>query len=334
MASLIIHGDLSAPGEPLDRPLYVRPIMRPHELSTTHEQVDPERLFPDLLHRAIRRIQEGEDGREATAPSVRIVNLSIGAQARALTRRRSPVGRLLDWLAHTYNLLFIVSAGNHTAPIRIPATSANTLETARHAATRAVYEKSILKGILPPGDALNALTIGATHDDGLDDTEVSDAVWNITNPGAPAYYGATGPGVDRSIKPDLHHIGGRHSTSDPFLCLARTWWTSNWPTPLRLAPASKSQHRGGVARRTAQPSPSALAMPQHWSRVKQVSCSTFLKLALTSKKTRPCRARNIIRFWCELSSRTRIVPVLLVGGPRHHPTEIDPADVYRRVEES
>ncbi|WP_223286612.1 S8 family peptidase [Kocuria atrinae] len=209
MASLIIHGDLSVPSEPLDRPLYVRPIMRPHELSTTHEQVNPERLFPDLLHRAIRRIQEGEGGRDATAPSVRIVNLSIGAQARALARRMSPVGRLLDWLAHTYNLLFIVSAGNHTAPITIPATSASTVETARHAATRAVHEKSILKGILPPGDALNALTIGATHDDGLGDTETSDAVWDITNPGAPAYYGATGPGVDRSIKPDLHHIGGR-----------------------------------------------------------------------------------------------------------------------------
>ena len=150
MASLIIHGDLSVPGEPLDRPLYVRPIMRPHELSTTNEQVDPERLFPDLLHQAIRRIQEGEEGRDATAPSVRIINLSIGAQARALTRQMSPVGRLLDWLAYTYNLLFIVSAGNHTAPITIPATSANTLETARHAAIREVYEKSILKGILPP----------------------------------------------------------------------------------------------------------------------------------------------------------------------------------------
>lgn len=209
MASLIIHGDLSSPGEPLNRPLYVRPIMRPNELSETHEQVIPERLFPDLLHRAIRRIQEGEGDRNATAPSVRIVNLSIGAQARALTRRMSPVGRLLDWLAHTYNLLFIVSAGNHTAPITIPASDAGAAETARHAATRAVYEKSILNGILPPGDALNALTIGATHEDGTGETETSDSAWDITSPGAPAYYGATGPGVDRSIKPDLHHTGGR-----------------------------------------------------------------------------------------------------------------------------
>lgn len=209
MASLIIHGDLSAPGESLDRPLYVRPIMRPHEFVTTHEQIMPDRLLTDLLHRAIRRIQEGDGGREATAPSVRIVNLSIGAEARALTRRISPVARLLDWLAQTYNLLFIVSAGNHTDPITIPATAANNADSARSAATLAVYEKGILRGILPPGDAFNALTIGATHDDGLGDVDPPDTVWDITSPGAPAYYGATGPGVDRSIKPDLHHTGGR-----------------------------------------------------------------------------------------------------------------------------
>ena len=81
MASLIVHGDLSAPGEPLDRPLYVRPIMRPHEFPREAEQILPTRLLPDLLHRAIRRIVEGEGGRAAIAPSVRIVNLSIGDEA-------------------------------------------------------------------------------------------------------------------------------------------------------------------------------------------------------------------------------------------------------------
>src|SRR5262249_34950077 len=109
MASLIIHGDLSAPGKPLERPLYVRPIMRPHEIASGSEQVLPNRLFTDLLHQAVRRIVEGEGGREPAARSVRIVNLSIGAQARTLVRRMSPVGRLLDWLAYSYNLLFVVS---------------------------------------------------------------------------------------------------------------------------------------------------------------------------------------------------------------------------------
>jgi len=209
MASLIVHGDLSAGEEPLDRPLYVRPIMRPHEFAVGHEQVLPNRLLTDLLHRAIRRIVEGESGRGAAAPSVRIINLSIGAQARSLVRRMSPVGRLLDWLAQSYNLLFVVSAGNHLDPVVIPAASAGDVGAARAAATRAVHDASLLRGILPPGDALNALTVGATHDDGLGDIDIPDTVWDITEPGAPAHYSATGPGVDRSVKPDIHHSGGR-----------------------------------------------------------------------------------------------------------------------------
>lgn len=221
MASLIIHGDLSVPGEPLDRPLYVRPIMCPHELAAGSEEVLPNQLFTDLLHRAVRRIVEGESGREPAAPSVRIINLSIGAQARALARRMSPVGRLLDWLAHTYNLLFVVSAGNHLDPITIPADSANDPAVARVAATRAVYDATILRGILPPGDALNVLTVGATHDDGLGEIDIPDTVWDITQPGAPAHYGATGPGVDRSVKPDIHHVGGRALYTRPVAASGR-----------------------------------------------------------------------------------------------------------------
>lgn len=209
MASLIIHGDLSADGEPLDRPLYVRPIMRPHEFVAGHEQIIPDRLLTDLLHRAVKRIVEGEAGRGPVAPSVRIINLSIGAQARALVRRMSPVGRLLDWLAHSYNLLFIVSAGNHLGPITIPADAISTAESARSAVLRSVYDAALLRGILPPGDALNALTVGATHSDGFGDIDVPDTAWDITHQNGPAHYGATGPGVDRSVKPDLHHIGGR-----------------------------------------------------------------------------------------------------------------------------
>ncbi|WP_237143207.1 S8 family peptidase [Sediminivirga luteola] len=209
MASLIIHGDLSADGEPLDRPLYVRPIMRPHEFMTGHEQILPDRLLTDLLHRAVKRIVEGEAGRGPVAPSVRIINLSIGAQARALVRRMSPVGRLLDWLAHSYNLLFIVSAGNHLGPLTIPADAISTADSARSAVLRSVYDAELLRGILPPGDALNALTIGATHSDGVGDVDVPDTAWDITHQDGPAHYGATGPGVDRSVKPDLHHIGGR-----------------------------------------------------------------------------------------------------------------------------
>ena len=134
----------------------------------------------------------------------------------------SPVGRLLDWLAHSYNLLFVVSAGNHTDEFSIPAEAATDTDPARLAATRVVFESALLRGILPPGDALNALTIGATHSDALGEIAVPDTVWDITEPDAPALYGAVGPGVDRSIKPDIHHNGGRALYTRPVVVPGQT----------------------------------------------------------------------------------------------------------------
>jgi hypothetical protein len=210
MASLVIHGDLSEPAEPLARPLYVRPIMEPHPILAGRETVLQGQLLTDLLHRAVRRIVQGEGSQPAAAPSVRIVNLSIGAESRALVRRMSPLGRLLDWLAVEYNLLFVVSAGNHlNALITIPAAAAGAVENARAEAVKVVSARSRLRGILPPGDAVNALTVGATHSDKAGDRALPDTVWDLVAPGAPALYGALGPGVGRSIKPDVYHAGGR-----------------------------------------------------------------------------------------------------------------------------
>ncbi|WP_030518584.1 S8 family peptidase [Nocardia sp. NRRL WC-3656] len=208
MASLIIHGDLSNPGPALDRPLYVRPIMQPNDFG--REQVLAKALFPDLVHRAIRRMYDGEGSQPATAPSVRIVNLSIGSSSRALVRRISPVGRLLDWLAVKYNVLFIVSAGNHPAmPITVPATCFENERDMRDEALRAARQTARYRGILPPGDALNCLTVGATHADAAGDIPIPDTVVDIVDPGMPALYGGVGPGVGRSIKPEIYHAGGR-----------------------------------------------------------------------------------------------------------------------------
>lgn len=211
MASLIIHGDLSAPGEPLDRPVYVRPIMRVEESASGQptECVLPDTLFVDLLHRAVRRLFTGEPGREAWAPSVRLINLSIGDSTRPLVRRMSPAGRLLDWLALEFNVLFIVSAGNYTDPIPLPRDATADASRARSAVEHAVHSTGILRGILPPGDSMNALTVGAVHADAAPDAPESATAWDLTTPGAPALYSATGPGVERSVKPDLYHVGGR-----------------------------------------------------------------------------------------------------------------------------
>lgn len=208
MASLIVHGDLSAPGAPLGRPLYVRPILRPHEFAVGVEQTPSGELLTDLLHRAIVRIAQGEGAHPPVAPSVRVVNLSLGVPARALVRRMSPLGRLLDWLSVELNLLFIVSAGNHPGSVRLPSGVTDVggmrLEALRHA-----HHTSRIRGILPPGDSLNALTVGALHHDASSPAVDADTVVDVTLPGMPALYGGSGPGVGRSIKPEILHSGGR-----------------------------------------------------------------------------------------------------------------------------
>ena len=222
MASLIIHGDLSAPENPLDRKVYVRPIMRHEKLPSDQyvERVSPDTLFVDLLHRAVRRLFVGESGRPPVAPSVRVINLSIGDRGRPLVRRMSPIGRLVDWLALEYNVLFIISAGNHVDPISIPAEAASDRESARVAALQAVHASQIVRGILPPGDAMNAVTVGAVHADGSPDLDESSNVWDLSRQGEPALYSATGPGVDRMIKPDIYYVGGRRLFVQPTPLLA------------------------------------------------------------------------------------------------------------------
>ena len=217
MASLIIHGDLSAPENPLDRKVYVRPIMRHEKLPSDQyvERVSPDTLFVDLLHRAVRRLFAGESGRPPVASSVRVINLSIGDCRRPLVRRMSPVGRLVDWLALEYNVLFIISAGNHVDPISIPAEATSDRESARVAALQAVHASQIVRGILPPGDAMNAVTVGAVHEDGSPAPDESSSVWDLSRQGEPALYSATGPGVDRMVKPDIYHVGGRRIFVQP-----------------------------------------------------------------------------------------------------------------------
>ncbi len=120
MASLICHGDLGSQGLPLSTRLYVRPILEPHPANPQEETTVRNELLVDLVHRAFRRIFEGDGQQPPAAPSVRVVNLSIGDPARTFARRMSPLAKLLDWLAHRYNLVVLVSAGNHPVAATVP----------------------------------------------------------------------------------------------------------------------------------------------------------------------------------------------------------------------
>lgn len=246
MASLIVHGDLSEPQPPLTRPVYVRPILRPDDFFQDHEKTPEDVLFTDLLHQSIRRIFEGTGDQRAAAPSVRIINLSVGEESRAFVRRMSPAARLLDWLAHTYNVLIVVSAGNHrNARITLAPEEFRDVESARRAALRSAHTDSRTRNLLSPSEGINVLTIGALHSDAAEDPPISDLVLDLGSPDLPSLYSAVGPGFRRSVKPEIYLPGGRglyarQSTSNTDLALAQSPATG--PGHLTAAPS-----RSGLA---------------------------------------------------------------------------------------
>lgn len=216
MASLILHGELDATPSPLDRRLYVRPLLRPDPSDTFNqrrrEHTPDDRLLIDLVHRAVKRICEGEAGQEPVAPTVRIINLAMGDDARLFVREMSPWARLLDWLAFRYAILFIVSAGNDLRPL-IVNTPGNTLpgltpdERAALAFT-ALTRENAGRRLIAPAEAINVLTVGAAHADSAQPLAVPDR-YDLFTIGGLSPLSRVGHGYRRSIKPDLLMPGGR-----------------------------------------------------------------------------------------------------------------------------
>lgn len=212
MASLICRGDLNSGEPPLERPVYVRPIMKPYRgFGDAREIIPDDVLAVDLVHRAIiRMLREGADEKPA-APEIRIVNLSIGDSGRQFVREMSVWARLLDWLSYKYNLLFIVSAGNHIGPISL-AKEAEGLrnmssEECQKLVIPAVADDTRNRRLLSPAETLNGVTVGAVHMD-----ESGSGPRHLIDPvaaGMPSVISAHGPGYRKSIKPDIHVSGGK-----------------------------------------------------------------------------------------------------------------------------
>ncbi len=199
MASLLVHGDLDDGLVPLARPIYVRPILRP---SAGMEQAPRNRLWIDLIHEAVRRIVATDGSAPPVAPSVRIINLSVGDSGRPFLHEPSPLARLLDWLAWKHHVLFIVSAGNH--PVEFPADCSDDTS-----ALRFVFGESRQRRLLSPAETLNGITVGALHDDRTPAPRHPHQRWIPVHPGLPAAYSALGRGFRRAVKPDVLMPGGR-----------------------------------------------------------------------------------------------------------------------------
>jgi hypothetical protein len=215
MASLIVRGDLSSSEGPLQRPVYVRPIMRPDSRDFRVPRVEgipSDRLAIDLLHAAVRRMYEGETGNPPVAPSVRVLNLSIGDQSRPLDGPMSPFARMLDWLAWRYRVLFLVSAGNDGSSLELdsPHTEVGNLDSADlfSAVARSIHARAHLRRILSPSESVNAITVGSLHDDDSDVTTPLTLIDPYPPNGYPSPLNRVGLGFKRGVKPDLLLPGG------------------------------------------------------------------------------------------------------------------------------
>lgn len=220
MASLIVQGDLADQPAPLSRYLYVRPILRPLRSQDGAEGMPEDRLTVDLIHRAVRRIFEGEAGEVPRAPQVRVINLSIGDLDRQFLRFMSPLARLLDWLSVEYDVLFVVSAGNNLRPIELMGSREELAQ-----APEKLVEETVLalfgdmghRRILSPAETVNGLTVGAFHQerkeivDRGDSPPVLDPVGPIDlfHRPFPSPVSSFGGGYMRSVKPDMLFYGGK-----------------------------------------------------------------------------------------------------------------------------
>lgn len=215
MTSAVVWGDLSAPSEPLSRPVLVRPIMAPASDTVSRiEELPRDQLTPDLMWRAFRDLFEEVDGQPAAAPHIVVVNLSMGDPATLFDTLLSAWARILDWLSYHYGVLIVVSAGNHPhLPLGAgdsQSLTALTGDDRRQAILQAQSADPLGRRLLAPAEAINALTVGAIHSD---ETGVTKPVGYVVDPTdgliSLSPVSALGTGYRRSIKPEVAAPGGR-----------------------------------------------------------------------------------------------------------------------------
>ncbi|MCC7342288.1 MAG: S8 family peptidase [Bryobacterales bacterium] len=236
MSSIVLFGDLNGSANAQPRPVYVRPILQPDSFGR-EEVTPPNRLLVDVIHRAVRRMMEGEEGNAPVAPSVRIVSLSIGDRSRPFDRDVSPLARIIDWLAWKYRLLFIISAGNCTSDIVVDSTFDEwqqlSVEDRAIAILRAMRSDQFRRRPLSPAEAINAVTVGASHRDECTIFTAGQRVDLLDGTGGPSPLTTVASGFRRSTKPDILLPGGRQFYYRPA-------GNGDVPTVFRVAPVASA----------------------------------------------------------------------------------------------
>ena len=209
MLSLVLHGDLEAYELTIDSKVYFRPIFK---YENGIEQIPSNFFVVDLLHRAIKRMFEGEGGDGPVAPNVKVLNLSMGDASREFFSDISPLARLVDWLSYKYNVLIIISAGNHADKIKLDV-GLREFESKDQNAKEEVFFKSVdldlrNRRLLSPAESVNAVTVGSIHNDNC--SRINTRIgYNPFEAIMPSPISSVGDGYNRSVKPDIVIDGGR-----------------------------------------------------------------------------------------------------------------------------
>lgn len=253
VASAAVWGDLAAGHAPTDRRVLVRPVLKPDPHTANAMEIVPWDVLPaDLTMRAVREII-GDGPLIGAAPSVKVVNLSLGDPLAQFDTIPTAWARAIDWLSYRYGILFIVSAGNHLDPLPLAEADlkAATGVNRDRLTAAALASLSSQRRLLSPAESINALTVGALHEDAAGDTyPLGYRVDPWGSPGRPSPVSAQGRGVRRSIKPDLVVAGGRqlytgsYGNSQPMVEPSRA--TAHPPGVAVAAPPDRKAHATGT----------------------------------------------------------------------------------------
>jgi hypothetical protein len=213
MASIMIHGDLNEENtKALSNPIYVRPILS-FDQSQERERVPRDRLLVSILYDSVARMVDNVyTYGKPRAQNVKVINLSIGDEFRPFFNELSAVARLVDWLSHKYNVLFLISGGNHRDEINID-TDGNELdelseEEIQTKTLLSIYRDQRNRRLISPAESINSITVGAAHHDGSE-YNVGNTLYDlIYDSELPSPINPVGSGFRRSVKPDIIMPGG------------------------------------------------------------------------------------------------------------------------------
>ncbi len=216
MASLVTHAEYDGNEPSLGSKVYVRPVMAPglpDDRGRRDETYPMNELAVDLIHRAVRRMFDGDGATPPQALGVKAINFSIGDPRQPFDRHLSPLARLLDWLAFKYQVLFVVSAGNPGSEIMIPAPPASIAgmsdDDLRSHTLRSMAQQRVQRRLLAPAESINALTVGALHTQSSPLGNSGALVDILRGADLPSPSSPVASGFRRSVKPEILVPGGR-----------------------------------------------------------------------------------------------------------------------------